>query len=351
MRLNGDKRIWRDEELKSWGRFPLFKSVKTALGSKGRLPLLGISMRRIVILHGPLATLLLLSMALWAFGQGIPEPLSISSKRAKISGVDVHFVEAGKGPPILFLHGLGGYWRDWSANLPAFAAEYRVIAMDFPGFGESAKPEVRYSIEWLTDVVENFLQEQGLDQLTLVGHSMGGVVALNLASRPKSMVKNLVIADAVGIGDKSEFLAHAMSKKIMGPDTEWEFVESLLKDQFRAMADDLIEKQKPQTARELFESLKMPITGQPLLPMTPEVQMIASIFDFDIRPKLDSIRQPTLILWGAKDPVASPQDASFLRTKIPSSTLILFPASGHSPMMEHPSLFNQELGKFLQAGD
>jgi pimeloyl-ACP methyl ester carboxylesterase len=95
----------------------------------------------------------------------------------------------------------------------------------------------------------------------------------------------------------------------------------------------------------------MPITGQPLLPMTPEVQMIASIFDFDIRTELASIRQPTLILWGAKDPVASPQDASFLRTKIPSSTLILFPDSGHSPMMEHPSLFNQELGKFLQAGD
>ena len=273
------------------------------------------------------------------------------SKKVKISGVNVHFVETGKGPPILFLHGLGGSWRDWSANLPAFASNYRAMAMDFPGFGESDKPEVRYSIEWLTDGVERFLQQQECDRLNLVGHSMGGLVALNLASRPKSRVKKLVITDAVRISDKSEFLAYAMSKKIMGADTEWEFVESFLKDQFRSMADDLIEKQKPQTARDLFESLKVPIIGKPLLPMTPEVQMIASIFDFDIRPKLASIQQPTLILWGAKDSIASPQDASFLQTKIHASTLIVFPDSGHSPMMEHPSLFNQELRKFLQTGE
>lgn len=310
-----------------------------------------ITMRRFIFVHGPLSLLLLLSMTLWASGQGSPDPISMPSKKVKISGANVHFIETGKGPPILFLHGLGGSWRDWSANLPAFASNYRVMAMDFLGFGESDKPEVRYSIEWLTDVVENFLQEQGLDRLTLVGHSMGGLVALNLASRPKSRVKKLVITDAVGISDKAEFLAYAMSKKIMGSDTEWEFVESFLKDQFRSMADDLIEKQKPQTARDLFESLKVPIIGKPLLPMTPEVQMIASIFDFDIRPKLASIQQPTLILWGAKDSIASPQDASLLQTKIHASTLIIFPESGHSPMMEHPSLFNQELGKFLQTGE
>ncbi len=308
-------------------------------------------MRRFILVHGPLSILLLFSMTLWAFGQGTADYLSTPSKKVRILGVDVHFVEAGNGPPILFLHGLGGSWRDWSANLPAFAANYRVIAMDFPGFGESDKPEVQYSIEWLTDVVEKFLQEQEIDRVNLVGHSMGAVVALDVASRPQSRVKKLVITDAVGIGDKSEFLAYAMSKKIMGADTEWEPLENFLKNQFQAMADDLIKRQKPQAVRDFFESLKMPITGKPLLSITPAGQMTLSIIDFDIRPKLASILQPTLILWGAKDPLASPQDASFLQTKIHSSAMILFPDSGHSPMMEHPSLFNQELGKFLQAAE
>jgi len=286
------------------------------------------------------------------FSQGTPHYLSIPSKKINLSGVNVHFVEAGKGPPLLFLHGLGGTWRDWSANLPAFAATHRVMALDFPGSGESDKPEVQYSIEWLTEVVERFLQERRIEGVNLVGHSMGGLVALNLAARPNSRVKKLIVTDAVGIGDKAEFMGYAMSKKIMGADTKWESLEGFLKNEFRAMADSFIKDQKPKTAREFFESVpKNPFTGNPFLPMTPNVQLTASILDFDIRPKLASILQPTLILWGAKDPVASPQDASFLQKEIRSSSLILFTDSGHSPMMDHPSLFNRELGKFLQAGE
>jgi proline-specific peptidase len=301
-------------------------------------------------------SLLSLAFLFWSissgFGQTPPDYLSIPSKKITLSGVNVHFVEAGKGPSLLFLHGLGGSWKDWSANLPAFAATYQVIALDFPGFGDSDKPERQYSIEWLTEVVEKFLQEEKIEGVNLVGHSMGGVVALNLAARPHSRVKKLIVSDAVGIGDKAEFLGYAMSKKIMGADSRWESMEDFLKNEFRAMADSFFKSQKPKTAREFFESVpKNPITGNPFLPMTPNVQMTASIIDFDIRPKLASIRQPTLILWGAKDPVASPQDASFLRKEIRSSSLVFFPDSGHSPMMEHPSLFNQELGKFLQAGE
>jgi len=280
------------------------------------------------------------------------EYLSIPSKKIELSGVNVHYVEAGKGPPLLFLHGLGGSWKDWSETLPAFAATYQVIAVDFPGFGDSDQPEVRYSVEWLTEVVEKFIQEWKLDGVNLVGHSMGGLVALNLASRPNSRVKKLIIADAVGIGDKAEFISYAMTRKILGPETRWESFEGFLRDEFRGMVESFVKGQKPKTARDFFESVpKNPITGNRFLPMTPSVQMTASIIDFDVRPKLASILQPTLILWGAKDHIAPLQDASLLNKEIRQSQLLLFPDSGHSPMMEHPSLFNQELRKFLRAKD
>lgn len=270
-------------------------------------------MKRLFFAPTLLPVVFLLCFITPVFGQGTPHYLSIPSKKVNLSGVNVHFVEAGKGPPLLFLHGLGGAWRDWSANLPAFAATHRVMALDFPGSGESDKPEVQYSIEWLTDVVEKFLQKQKIDRVNLVGHSMGGLVALNLAARPNSRVKKLIVTNAVGIGDKAEFLGYAMSKKIMGADTRWESLEGFLKNEFRAMADSFIKDQKSKTAREFFESVpKNPLTGNPFLPMTPNVQMTASIIDFDIRPKLGSIQQPTLILWGAKDPVAS-------RRTLPSS--------------------------------
>jgi pimeloyl-ACP methyl ester carboxylesterase len=314
-------------------------------------------MRRFAFIPFLLVAALTIFFAPLARGQkpqpaGLPEYLSIPSKRIDLSGVNVHYVEAGKGPPLLFLHGLGGSWKDWSANLPAFAATYRVMAVDFPGFGGSDQPEVKYSVEWLTEVVEKFIQERKLNGVNLVGHSMGGLVALNLAARPNSRVKKLIITDAVGIGDKAEFISYVMTKKILGPETRWESFEGFLKDEFRGMVDSFVKDQKPKTARDFFESVpKNPITGNRFLPMTPSVQMSASIIDFDIRPHLASILQPTLILWGAKDPVAPPQDASFLKKEIPQSKLVLFPDIGHSPMIEHPSFFNQELGKFLQAGD
>jgi pimeloyl-ACP methyl ester carboxylesterase len=162
-------------------------------------------------------------------------------------------------------------------------------------------------------------------------------------------VKKLIITDAVGIGDKAEFISYVMTEKILRQETRWESFEGFLKDEFRGRVNNFIKDQKPKTGRDFFESVpRNPITGNRFLPMTPSVQMSAGIIDFDIRPKLASIRQPTLILWGAKDPVAPPQDASFLKKEIPQSKLILFPDTGHSPMIEHPSLFNQELGKFLR---
>ncbi len=267
-----------------------------------------------------------------------------------IAGLSINFVEAGKGPPILFLHGLGGSWKDWAANLPFFQTSYRAIAIDFPGFGDSDKPERDYSVDWLTAMVDKFLQEWKLDSAVVVGHSMGALVAINLAAQPSSRVKNLIVVDAVGTGDKAEFLSYALTKKIMGPESRFETIEGLLREEFKSMVEKFMEKQKPKTSKEFFESLpKNPFTGKPFLPMTPAVQMSASIIDFDLRPRLAAIRQPTLILWGGKDPVAPPQDASSLKSKLPHAILKILDPCGHSPMQEQPDLFNQEVERFLQA--
>jgi pimeloyl-ACP methyl ester carboxylesterase len=281
-----------------------------------------------------------------------PDQTPVHPQTILIAGVKIHFIEMGQGLPLLFLHGLGGSWKDWTANLQSFCSSYQVMAIDFPGFGDSDKPEVDYSIEWLTVMVENFLQERKLNQIRVVGHSMGALVALNLAARPDSRVKILTVIDAVGIGDKAEFLSHALTKRIMGPDSRWESIEEVLKDEFKSMIEGFIKGQKPRTSKEFFESVpKSPFTGKPLLPMTPPVQMSASIIDFDIGPRLSLIRQPTLILWGAKDPIAPPQDASYLKSKIPQATLLMLEGCGHSPMQEQPGRFNQEVQKFLQAAE
>ncbi len=273
-----------------------------------------------------------------------------SPQKFSVGGLSINFVEVGKGPPILFLHGLGGSWKDWAANLTFFHTSYRAMAIDFPGFGDSDKPERDYSIGWFTAIVDKFLQERKFEPAVIVGHSMGALVAINLAAQSPARVKNLVVVDAVGIGEKADFLSYALTKKIMGPESRFETIEGLLRGEFKSMVEDFIQRQKPKTAKEFFGSLpKSPFTGKPFLPMTPSVQMSASIIDFDLRPQLAAIRQPTLILWGAKDPVAPPQDAPLLKTRIPHASLKVLDQCGHSPMQDQPELFNQEVEKFLQA--
>ncbi len=283
-------------------------------------------------------------------GEGPPaidEP--IFSAKIPLKGLEIHFVEGGQGPPLLFLHGLGGSWKDWGSNLEFMARSHHVMALDFPGFGGSDKPDRDYSIEWLTDVVQDFLASRELKRVAVIGHSMGALVAINLAARPQGPVDRLGICDAVGIGEKEDFLAYALTKKITG-ESAWKPLEDALRSELKTMITDFIRDQKPKTSKEFLASLpKIPFIDKSLVPMTPAVQMAASIIDFDVRSKLPSISQPTLILWGAKDPVAPPEDAHILKKEIPQALLEIFPETGHSPMQEQPARFNEEVRKFLQA--
>jgi pimeloyl-ACP methyl ester carboxylesterase len=306
------------------------------------------------IFFGGLFLILAISFSSWGLEAKPTEEMewesSFLTQTVLVEEVKIHFVELGKGPPVLFLHGLGGSWKDFVSNLAALTPLYRVIAIDFPGFGDSDKPEVDYSIEWLTTMVEKFLREKKLDGVVGVGHSMGGLVALNLAARPNSPISRLVVIDAVGIGDKADFLSYAMTRKLIRPNSRWDFIEGTVRGGLKAMVESFVKGRDGKTSKEFFQSVpKNPFTSEPFLPMTPAVQMSASIMDFDIRPHLSKIRQPTLILWGSQDPVAPAQDASALQGQISQAKMILFDGIGHAPMQEVPDRFNQEVWKFLQA--
>ncbi len=270
------------------------------------------------------------------------------SVKIPVSGIQINTVEMGSGLPLLLLHGLGGSWEDWSPVLDFLSSHFQVIAIDFPGFGESDAPQVEYSIPWLSDIVAKFLRERNLERVRVAGHSMGALVALNLAAQENSPVEKLVVVDAVGAGDKAAFLSHVMTRKIIRPDSRWNFMEGPLRDEFTGMVADALSRQKSRTAREFFESMpRVPFTGRSLVPMTPAVQLSAAIMDFNLEPKLASIRQPTLILWGKNDPIAPPHDAEFLQQRIPHAAL-KFMECGHSPMQEHPAEFTREITGFLQ---
>ncbi|MEO7197673.1 MAG: alpha/beta fold hydrolase, partial [Solirubrobacterales bacterium] len=117
-----------------------------------------------------------------------------------INGARINYAEIGEGPPIVFAHGLGGCWQNWLENMPRMAElGHRVIALDLPGFGASPMPPWKISIPAYGRLVEDFCEHLDVGPCTLVGNSMGGFVAAEVAVGEPEWIERLVLTSAAGI--------------------------------------------------------------------------------------------------------------------------------------------------------
>jgi pimeloyl-ACP methyl ester carboxylesterase len=111
----------------------------------------------------------------------------------------VNVVTLGEGPPILFVHGLGGCWQNWLEQIPVFAEDHRVIALDLPGFGASPMPKQDISISGYARIVDEVCSQLGVDAAALVGNSMGGLISAELAINFPQRVERLVLVSSTGL--------------------------------------------------------------------------------------------------------------------------------------------------------
>src|SRR5829696_2226636 len=111
----------------------------------------------------------------------------------------VNVIELGSGPPLLFVHGLSGCWQNWLENLPHFARTHRAIALDLPGFGASPMPPWEITIPAYGRFVRDFCELLGIDCCSIVGNSMGGFIATELAITEPERIDDLTLVSAAGI--------------------------------------------------------------------------------------------------------------------------------------------------------
>src|SRR2546427_2461709 len=122
-------------------------------------------------------------------------------KIIEIEGTGIHYVERGSGPALVLIHGFGGHTYSFRHQIPAFAADYRVVAVDLKGFGYSEKPRNSdYSLTWQAGMVAKLMEALGIARADVVGHSMGGEVAMRLAAAYPEKVEKLVLAASVSGG-------------------------------------------------------------------------------------------------------------------------------------------------------
>jgi pimeloyl-ACP methyl ester carboxylesterase len=264
---------------------------------------------------------------------------AIIRKDATVLGCRIHYLEAGRGDPVILLHGMGGEGARWMPTIRSLASQFRVIAPDQIGFGQSDKPLTTYHRGVFGGFLVEFMQAIAVPSATLIAQSMGVGVALYVAVHHAQMVARLVLVNGAGLGLDSSPPAqpdwHARQIANAGTlEESRDYLEKLYFD--RSLVTDSLVRQN------LILRLRSAFTIESM--QTANARGLGRLTEEELR----QIRIPTLLVWGMNDPLSPVQTADKLHAAIKGSRKALIDKAGHFPFLEHPERFNQVVIEFLR---
>ncbi len=266
-----------------------------------------------------------------------------------VFGGKSRIIEAGRDNKdlIVLVHGLGDRAADtWAETIPLLAEHYHVLTFDLPGFGQSTKSNQLYSPDNYVAFIQYVVRQSGHENFLLVGHSMGGNIALRYTATYPDKVKRLMLVDTAGVLHRITFannLTHVGLKFLPK-------MKSPQGDGLRSIADALLgELARRHNIIEPGEKmiLNEPGLREKLLGGNPSTIAAYAMSMTDFSGILSSIKTPTLILWGENDEVTPLRTARVLATNLQNSGLVIIGGAGHMPMFEKPQEYNWWLMKFI----
>jgi pimeloyl-ACP methyl ester carboxylesterase len=255
-----------------------------------------------------------------------------------IDGLNVRLLDRGTGSPVIFLHGLGGSIESWTNNLASLSAGVRTIALDLPGFGQSSKPRLKYTVLYYRDFLIKFMKHLGLESASIVGSSLGGHIACELALAKPDLVKKMVLVSPAGALPRSFKASPALKRYIKV--TSARSIEEVKRALYAV-------DKKPvdgSYARVVFERFSDPDAKEAFLSA-----LRGSAAAPRLQGRLHRIKAPTLLIWGKEDimiPVKFVEP--FVRMK--NCRVVMLERCGHRPHSERPAVFNQMVSSFLAEG-
>ncbi len=273
-----------------------------------------------------------------------------SLKKVKLSNnVEISYADEGKESSdytLLFIHGLGGYHQVWKKNIDELRKSYRCIALDLPGCGVSSKSDYPFSVHFYADVTAEFIASLRLKNVVLVGHSLGGQVAIMTALKNIYEVKKLVLLAPSGLQIFSE--------------SEKNGIEWLASPQRTKTRTD---KQLTTFFQASYATRKIPSDAEFMLKYRLNLKKNPDYFDYfcnmnyklsmaaanePVLDQLSDIKVPTLLLWGKEDIQISPNLAETAKRHIPDCDVYLLSPCGHLFNWECAEEVNTHIGRFLQ---
>jgi pimeloyl-ACP methyl ester carboxylesterase len=275
----------------------------------------------------------------------------IDIKTAVLHGHEVSYRVAGEGPALLLVHGIAGRADNWDPVIPALARTHTVIAPDLPGHGLSGKPSGDYSIGALASAMRDLLVYLGHDGATVVGHSLGGGVAMQFAYMFPERCDRLVLVSSGGLGQDVNFILRAAA--LPGADL------------FLTLTAGLANKLGSGVGRAFGA-----VGFRPAPDVAEVARGFASLADRETRlaflstlrsvigtdgQRVDASNRlylaadmPTLIMWGELDPIIPAFHGERAHAAMPGSRLKIFAGAGHMPHIDHPNEFIHTLLEFIE---
>jgi len=258
-----------------------------------------------------------------------------------------NYVQQGTGAPVVLIHGLAASLHDWDDLIPDLTANgYASYAPDLLGHGESPKLDSRaYHIDWIFEHFSNWMRSLQLTEpAILIGHSMGGYIALEYARRVSAWTRGLILVDPFYSRSQLPTLlrgtySHAnLSGTLVGRTPEWLFrffvdLSSVATGHSVGSLHSLPEKIRAQTALDYKRT-------------APGVYHIPNVIT-DMTQHLHEVNAPTLVVWGDRDQTLAPASFSRLVNGLPKARGEVLRA-GHVPHQSHAEVFNQMVMKFLR---
>ena len=270
-------------------------------------------------------------------------------KSIVLKGVNVQYVQAGQGPVVLLLHGLGASMVTWSQNIePLAEAGFTVLAPDLPGHDDSDKPDhLSYDPVSAAQLLHDFALGLGVERMSLVGSSAGGLIVGLFALEHPEIVDRLVLVGSGGLGKRVFWFLRIISLPVLGK----LFYQPWLHQ--KVGVTKRIFYQPPPFVDEVLSELHR-VRSLPGSRRAALRAIRSSINYFGLRRHryiVDRLKEspvPLMTVWGEKDIIIPISQADMIRRELPNSTVHTIPEFGHWPHMEKPDVFNHLLTMFLR---
>jgi len=289
---------------------------------------------------------------------------SVKSGFLDVGALRVHHMHGGHGTPVVFIHGLGssGY-MEWRRNLEPTAVRHRVYAPDLPGYGRTDKPRARYTIPYFARFVRRYMDFLGLRRAAVIGASLGGRIALEVALEEPRLVRKLVLVNTLGLGRPQVRLAQ-MAYGLVTIPRVGEAVMGIARDalswaprkmirriagRYSGVSVDLEQTMDDSYLDDLRDMYAADGFHNAFLSTVRSLVNPRALFGghHDVTRRLNELKIPVQLIWGAADPLFPLAHAERAQSLIGQADLAVIDSAGHTPQSEQPEEFNRVLKPFL----